>query len=89
MQYDYKGKDVYVGIDVHKKSYSVYCICNREKVKSWSMGASPSKLIEQLNHYFSRARIHTVYEAGFSGYSLHRMLMVAGLTSMVVNPGSI
>ena len=36
MQYDYNGKDVYVGIDVHKKSYSVYCICNREKIKSWS-----------------------------------------------------
>lgn len=53
MQTDYIGKDVYVGIDVHKKSYSIYCICNREKIKSWSMEASPAKLIEQLLFHFA------------------------------------
>lgn len=89
MQYDYTGKDVYVGIDVHKKSYSVYCLCNREKVKSWSMEASPTKLIEQLNHYFSGSRLYTVYEAGFSGYALHRVLQCAGVNNIVVNPGSV
>lgn len=89
MHHDYNNKDVYIGIDVHKKSYSVYCICNREKVKSWSMSASPANLIEQLKRYFVGARIHTVYEAGFSGYALHRMLLDAGINSMVVNPGSI
>ena len=89
MQYDYTGKDVYVGIDVHKKSYSVYCMCNREKVKSWSMEASSSKLIEQLKQFFSGSRLHTVYEAGFSGYALHRLLIAAGINNIVVNPGSI
>lgn len=89
MQYDYTGKDVFVGIDVHKKSYTVYCLCNREKVKSWNMAASPSKLIEQLKGYFLGARIYTVYEAGFSGYALHRMLMAAGINNIVVNPGSV
>jgi transposase len=48
MQDDYNGKDVFIGIDVHKKSYSVYCICHREKAKSWNMEASPARLIEQL-----------------------------------------
>lgn len=38
MRNDYTCKDVFVGIDVHKKSYSVYCVCDHEKVKSWSMG---------------------------------------------------
>ncbi len=89
MHHDYNGKDVFIGIDVHKKSYSVYCICNREKVKSWSMEASPTRLIEQLNRYFSGARIHTVYEAGFSGYALHRLLEEAGIENVVVNPGSV
>ena len=89
MQYDYNGKDIYVGIDVHKKSYAVYCLCHREKVKSWSMEASPAKLIEQLKFYFCGARIHTVYEAGFSGYALHRLLEEAGIKNMVVNPGSV
>lgn len=53
------------------------------------MIASPAKLIEQLTSYFSNARIHTVYEAGFSGYALHRMLEEAGIKNIVVNPGSV
>ena len=43
MKHDYTGKDIYIGIDVHKKSYSVYCISEREKVKSWSMLAKPNE----------------------------------------------
>lgn len=89
MQSNYIGKDVYVGIDVHKKSYSIYCICDREKVKSWSMEAKVEQLIEQLVSYFQGARIHTAYEAGFSGYALHRALEEAGISNIVVNPGSI
>lgn len=89
MRTDYMGKDVFVGIDVHKKSYSVYCICDRVKVKSWTMTANVSQLIEQLLSYFPKARLHTAYEAGFSGYALHRALEEAGIHSIVVNPGSI
>lgn len=89
MRTDYMGKDVFVGIDVHKKSYSVYCIVDREKVKSWSMKASPAELIRQLKEYFPGSRLHTAYEAGFSGYALHRALKSSGINSIVVNPGSI
>jgi transposase len=89
MKHDYTGKDIYIGIDVHKKSYSVYCISEREKVKSWSMLANPEDLIAQLQRYFPNARLHTVYEAGFSGYALHRKLKASGINSIVVNPGSI
>ena len=53
------------------------------------MEASASKLIELLKRYFLDARLHTVYEAGFSGYALHRMLMESGIDNIVVNPGSI
>jgi transposase len=89
MERDYRGKVVYVGIDVHKKSYTVYCVCDREKVKSWNMKASPELLIEQLKRYFPKGEIHTAYEAGFSGNALHRKLKAAGINSIVVNPGSI
>lgn len=89
MRTDYMGKEVYVGIDVHKKSYSVYCIVDRERVKSWTMLASPSELIRQLKAYFLGARLHTVYEAGFSGFALHRALISADIENIVVNPGSV
>jgi transposase len=89
MKNDYTGKVVFVGIDVHKKSYSVYCICDRVRVKNWSMTANPAQLIEQLRRHFPNARICSAYEAGFSGYALHRALRAAGIENIVVNPGSI
>ncbi len=89
MERDYRGKTVFVGIDVHKKSYTVYCLSGREKVKSWSMKSNPALLIEQLKRYFPNAQIHSAYEAGFSGNVLHRKLKAAGIDSIIVNPGSI
>lgn len=89
MKRDYTNKLVYVGIDVHKKTYTIYCICEGEKVKSWTMLANSQQLIEQLKSYFSGSKICSVYEAGFSGFALHRELLESGLDSIVVNPGSV
>jgi len=38
-KYDYTNKIVYVGIDVHKKTYSCVCICDKEVVKRDTMPA--------------------------------------------------
>lgn len=89
MKQDYTNKTVYIGIDVHKKSYSIYCICDRQKVKSWTMFADPQQLIAQLKCYFAGAKLCSVYEAGFSGFALHRELVAAGIENIVVNPGSV
>lgn len=86
---NYKGKKVYVGIDVHKKSYSVSCIYDREIVKKDTIMASPTKLVEYLQKYFSEAKIYTAYEAGFSGFYLHRHLVENGIMNIVVHAASI
>jgi len=89
MKQDYTSKTVYIGIDVHKNSYTVYCICERQKVKSWTMSAHSSQLIEQLKNYFEGGKLYSVYEAGFSGCALHRELLASGIENIVVNPGSV
>ncbi len=66
MRNDYIGKIVYVGIDVHKKTYAIHCISEGERVKSWSMESNPKQLIAQLKNFFPGARLYSVYEAGFS-----------------------
>ncbi len=86
---DYEGKKVFVGIDVHKRSYSVVAVVEGVVVKKWRTVASPDKLAEQLWRYFPGASIYTAYEAGFSGFVLHRVLEQAGIENIVVNPGSI
>jgi len=86
---DYTGKIVYVGIDVHKKTYSVTSICEKVVVKRDRLEASPQRLLEYLRKYFMGATIKTVYEAGFSGFVLHRYLLEAGIDSMVVHAASV
>ncbi len=85
----YEGKTVYVGIDVHKRTYSVVTVVEGIVVKKWSTLANPTSLALQLYRYFPGASLKTAYEAGFSGFVLHRNLEKAGIPNIVVNPGSI
>lgn len=89
MKYNYTGKHVYVGIDVHKKTYVCVSVCDGEIVKKDSMPATVTTLINYLKNTFKGAQISTAYEAGFCGFYLHRQLLAAGVKSMVVHPGSI
>jgi transposase len=87
---DYTGKIIFIGIDVHKKTYSTTAVCEGEIVKKSTMQASPEGLLSYLAKYFSTAKeVHTAYEAGFSGFRLHRFLLGNGIKSLVVHPASI
>jgi transposase len=85
----YIGKKVYIGIDVHKETYTVTCICDQVIVKKATVPADPPKVARSLLNWFSAAKIFSAYEAGFSGYSLHRILDSFGINSIVVNAASI
>lgn len=85
----YDGQDVYVGIDVHQRTYTVWVQLEQVNVKKWTMSASPSQLVQQLQKYYAGAKIHSVYEAGFSGYVLHRELRRAGIDNIVVHPAAV
>jgi transposase len=89
LKVSYQGEKVYVGIDVHKKTYSVTVICEGVIIKRDKMNASEEGLCLYIKKYFSGAEIFTAYEAGFSGFGLHRRLEVNGFTSIVVNAASI
>lgn len=86
---DYSGKKVFVGIDVHKKSYVIAAHCDGEIVKKWTTPADPDSTAEQLTKFFKGAEVHSAYEAGFSGFKLHRVLAAAGVNSRVVHAASI
>lgn len=86
---DYTGKMVFVGIDVHKKSYSVAVVCDGELIKRDSIIACPSNLIAYLKKYFSGAQIKSAYEAGFCGFHLHRALLESDIDNIVVHAAAI
>lgn len=85
----YKGKKVSLGIDVHALSYHVTCVVGGEVVFSSSMAARPEILVKFIKNRFPGSKVHTAYEAGFSGFELHRHLESAGVRSIVVHAASI
>jgi len=87
--YNYTGKTIFVGIDVHKKTYSVTAICEDLVVKRETLKADPEDLILYLKKRFGEGRIESAYEAGFSGLHLHRKLAEAGIHNIVVHAASI
>ena len=83
------GEKVFIGIDVHKRQYTVNCRLAGKVVGRCTMPAYPSVLIDFVSKHLIGAKIHTAYEAGFSGFGLHRALISAGIDSTVVHPLSI
>lgn len=86
---DYTGKTIFVGIDVHKKSYSVAVVCDSQVVKKDRMEASPDLLASYCRKKFVGATVRSAYEAGFCGFSLHRKLSQMGIDNRIVHPAGI
>src|SRR4030042_6255631 len=80
-----KDDELYVGIDVHKKSYHVAFWLNHAPAIDFVMPPDDEKLIDTLNKLHSAVRM-VVYEAGPTGYSLARALQNAELPVNVVAP---
>src|SRR6266478_8441022 len=85
----YAGECVYVGVDVHKETYAVTCVCHKQIVKTATVQAEPTGLASSLLRWFPGATLYSAYEAGFSAFVLHRALTTAGIPNIVVNPASI
>lgn len=84
------GKEVFVGIDVHARSFKVALVADGERVSVFSCPADKDKLIEKLlKRTKGASTVRSVYEAGFSGFVLHRNLVLAGISNIVVNPSSL
>ena len=86
---DYSGKIIYMGIDLHKRTYSCVSICDGEIVKRDTIPAIPEGLLLYCHKFFPRAEIISAYEAGFSGFHLHRYLAKNKIHNLVVHPASI
>src|SRR4029434_6324860 len=85
----YAGERVYVGVDVHKETYTVTCVCHTQIVKTATVPAEPASLAASLLRWFPGATLTSAYEAGFSAFVWHRALTQVGITNIVVNPASI
>lgn len=85
----FKGKRIYIGIDVHKANWMVTIMLDEITHKTFSQNPDARILAEYLNRNFPGGTYLSAYEAGFCGFSVHRALIEEGINNSVVNPADI
>ncbi len=86
---EFRNQRIYVGIDVHKKSWEITIILNGMKVKKYSMNPRPDELHKYLRKHYPGGEYYSVYEAGFSGFWADRVLRELGIKNIIVNPADV
>ena len=65
---DFTGQPVYVGIDVHKKSWTVAVCTETASYRPFSQAADAAVLLGHLHSNYPGAGYRSAYGAGFSGF---------------------
>lgn len=87
---NFTGEIIYVGIDVHFKSWKIALFTQSTALKKFTLSPpSATKLVETLNAKFPGATFKCCYEAGFSGFWAQRKLKELGVETIIVNPADI
>ena len=85
----FKGQNIYVGIDVHLKSWSVTVLSENSVLKRFVQDPDPDALHKFLTRNYPDADYHSVYEAGFCGFWIHERLTALGIENIVINPSDV
>ena len=83
------GPKLFIGIDIHKRSWKIHCSTDISGGKTFSMSPSPEGLKNYVDRYFPEHEVVTAYEAGCCGYHAHRCFEGYGWRSLVVNPADV
>ena len=83
------GENLFIGIDSHLKSWKISIYSDMLELKTFTQPAVSSKLMDYLHKHYPGANYHCVYEAGFSGFSVHRELTQMGANCIVTHPADV
>lgn len=86
---DFKGQNIFVGIDVHLKSWTVTILTEELLHKTFTQPACAETLSNYLKRNFPGGDYNSVYEAGFSGFWAHYKLKEMGINNIVTNPADV
>lgn len=82
-------KHLFIGLDVHKKSWSVTIQQKQLVLKRFSMEASADALVHYVQKHYPSCSVECCYESCCLGYHIYRALTAVGWQALVVNPGDI
>jgi|WetSurMetagenome_2_1015567.scaffolds.fasta_scaffold154152_1 transposase len=85
----FEGQSIYVGIDCHKKNWTVTILGEEYEHKTMSQNPDPLLLAGYLKKTFPGASCQAVYEAGFNGFEPCRKLRQAGVHCYVAHAADV
>lgn len=85
----FAGQTIHIGLDVHKKNWSVSIYLGDKFVKTFHQESTGSILLQHLKTNYPEADYKACYEAGFCGFSVQRELLALGIECSVVNASDI
>ena len=80
---------IYVGIDVHLKSWTVTILTENTIHKTFSQPPNAVILAEYLERNFVNHEYYSAYESGFCGFGAHYQLTALGIKNIVVNAADV
>ena len=86
---DFSNQTLYIGLDIHKKRWTVSIYSNHLELKTFNQPPEPAKLVSYLHRNFPNAIYKAVYEAGYFGFWIYDELQSCGIDCMVINPADV
>jgi transposase len=86
---DFTGHNIYVGIDVHFKSWAVSIYCDEFELKTFTQSPDVDHLFHYLSMHYPKATYHVAYEAGLSGFWIQRAFSQKGIDCKVIHPADV
>lgn len=80
---------LFIGMDIHKKSWSVHLRTDLFDHKGFTMPSSTDKLYKYVEEHFPAHEVYLTYEAGPCGFWVARYFLNLGWRVKVVNPADI
>lgn len=86
---NFEGQNIYIGIDVHLKTWHVSILTESGCLKKHSQQSSAQALFEHLKKHYPNGNYLSAYEAGFSGFSTYYSLLDFGIECLPVHAADI
>lgn len=80
---------LYIGLDIHKKSWSVHFRTDLFDHRGFTMPPLPEKLLEHTELHFPGHEVTITYESGCCGFSTARFFIQQGWQVIIVNAADI
>jgi transposase len=86
---NFTGQSFFIGLDVHKKSWSVNIRTLGLQVAQFVQDPNPQLLVRYLEKKFPNGDFYSAYEAGFCGTYIHNSLCHSGIKNIIVHPADL